>query len=286
MVVINNEVQIKNAPTRVLLQTAEDIVADIAANTQVFDETKLASVTQFNHEEILTGRIIGRGGFCVVKEISSIKSENKKRSAMMFNQRRKSTSRLNLRSSSKTKKSQQETIMDMSHNGIEMTVKEYMAYSCSKGGKSKYVVKQVAEEWIYQNRITFLKATVDLAVEAKYLSALAHPNIIELRGSAASGPFSEGYFLVLDKLTDTLPGRLKKWMTTDRQCKGITGAFTGGKKKVQALFVNRMETAFGVANALNHIHSKNIVYRDLVSFPVVSEFSEELSHLGNTRSSN
>lgn len=265
MVAINKELQIKNAPTRVLLQTAEDIVTDISDNTTVFDETKLSTVTAFTHDEIITGRIIGRGGFCTVKEITSIKSENKKRSSMMFAQRRINGggSRLSLRSSKTKPKTQQETIMDMSYNGVEMSVKEYMAYAATRGGKTKYVVKQVAEEWIYQNRITFLKATVDLAIEAKYLSALAHPHIIELRGVAESGPFAEGYFLVLDKLVDTLPGKLKKWNTIDRQCKGITGAFVGGKKKENALFVNRMEASFGIANALDYIHSMNLVYRDL-----------------------
>jgi serine/threonine protein kinase len=263
MVAINGEMQIKNAPTRVLLQTAQDIVTDIADNTTVFDDDKLSKVTAFSHDEIVTGRIIGRGGFCTIKEITSIKSENKKRSTMMFAQRRKSGSRLSLRKS--TPKTQQETIMDMSQNGVEMSVKEYMAYAATRGGRTKYVVKQVADEWIYQNRITFLKATVDLAIEAKYLSALAHHHIIELRGVSQSGPFAEGYFLILDKLVDTLPGKLKKWNTIDRQCKGITGAFVGGKKKESALFVNRMEAAFGVANALDYIHSMNIVYRDLVS---------------------
>mmetsp|Transcript_3958 Transcript_3958/g.6615 ORF Transcript_3958/g.6615 Transcript_3958/m.6615 type:complete len:417 (-) Transcript_3958:1481-2731(-) len=262
MVVINNDVQIRNAPTRVLLQTAHDIVDDICQHTTVFDDAKLAKVNKFSHEEIVTGRIIGRGGFCTVKEITAIRSPNKKRSAMMRQQRRKSGgSSWNLRKSKQ--KTQQETIMDMSHNGIEMSVKEYMAYAAAKGGKTKYVVKQVAEEWIYQNRITFLKATVDLAIEAKYLSSLNHPSIIELRGVSESGPFAEGYFIVLDRLTDTLPGKLKKWMTIDRQCKGITGAFVGGKKKESLLFINRMETAFGVADALNYIHSKKLVYRDL-----------------------
>lgn len=263
MVEVTNENQIKNAPTSVLLSTANDIVADLVKDSTLFDDAKLQAVTRFQHKEVQTGRIIGRGGFCTVKEIISIRNAKEKRSKMMWASRRKSGgSRMNVTSPKKQKHQER---LDMSYNGVEMSVKEYMTYSANRGGKTRYVIKSVAEEWVYQNRLTYLKGTVDLALEAKYLSTLAHPHIIELRGLSQSGPFNEGFFLVLDRLNDTLPSQLKKWMTIDRQCKGITGAFTGGKKKIAALFVDRMKAAYGIANALNYLHSMNLVYRDLVS---------------------
>lgn len=261
MVEITNENQIKNAPTSVLLSTAHDIVSDMVKESQLFDDAKFQKLTRFHQSEVQTGRIIGRGGFCTVKEVVSIRSADKKRSKMMWAGRRKSGgSRMNITA---PKKNQER--LDMSYNGVEMSVKEYMTYSANRGGKTRYVIKAVAEEWVYQNRLTYLKGTVDLALEAKYLSTLAHPHIIELRGISQNGPFTEGFFLVLDRLNDTLPTMLKKWMTTDRQCKGITGAFTGGKKKIAALFLDRMKAAYGIANALNYLHSLNLVYRDLVS---------------------
>lgn len=266
MVEITNENQIKNAPTSVLLSTANDIVSDLVKDSTFFDDAKLQAVTRFQHKEVQTGRIIGRGGFCTVKEIVSIRSAKEKRGKMMWASRRKSGgSRMNVTSPKKQKHQER---LDMSYNGVEMSVKEYMTYSANRGGKTRYVVKAVAEEWVYQNRLTYLKGTVDLALEAKYLSTLAHPHIIELRGLSQNGPFNEGFFLVLDRLNDTLPTQLKKWMTIDRQCKGITGAFTGGKKKITALFVDRMKAAYGIANALSYLHSMNLVYRDLVSHVV------------------
>mmetsp|Transcript_24670 Transcript_24670/g.50976 ORF Transcript_24670/g.50976 Transcript_24670/m.50976 type:complete len:554 (-) Transcript_24670:104-1765(-) len=60
-------------------------------------------------------------------------------------------------------------------------------------------------------------ATTQLANEAKILSQLDHENIIQLRG-VSSEPFSQsyasggdGYFLILDLLTETLSDRLQKW---------------------------------------------------------------------------
>ena len=156
-------------------------------------------------------------------------------------------------------------VMNLTYNGVEMSIKEYLTYACNRGKGPGFVVKQVAEDWVQTNRITFLKGTVDLALEAKYLASLSHPNIIEVKAVAEGGPFREGYFLILDRLHETLPTKLKKWTTIDRQCKGITGVFVGGKKKQQFLSLNRMEAAYGVANALKYIHSVNLVYRDLVS---------------------
>lgn len=159
---------------------------------------------------------------------------------------------------------QHETIEESVHGGTDMSQKEYMSYRATRGGQVRYVVKTVAEEWIYQNRVTFLKGTIDLAMEAKFLCTLQHPNIMELRGLAEGGPFKENYFLVMDKLSDTLPKMMKLWTTRDRQCKGITGTFVGGKKKITALMVDRMRSAFDISNALAYIHNKGLVYRDLV----------------------
>lgn len=256
MVVIQNERDMKNAPTKVLLQTAEDIVGSAVQGTRLFDNHREEKLPRFSSGEVYTGRIIGRGGFCTVKEITSIRSATKKRS--FFQQRRPS----NASASGRSTKSSHHSI-DQSVSGVNMSVKDYMAYNCNKGGSPRYVIKQVAEEWIYSNRITYLKGTIDLAMESKFLSSLQHPNIVELRGLSDGGLFQEGSFLVMDKLVETLPKRLKKWMTIDRSCKGITGAFVGGKKKQVNLLINRLKTCFNIANALNYLHGLGIIYRDL-----------------------
>jgi serine/threonine protein kinase len=256
MVIISDEIQIKNAPTKVLLQTAEEIVQGISQRSTFFNDEKLQSLPTFFNGEIQVGRIIGRGGFCTVKELVGIKTGKSKKGTV---QRRMSNGNLNDQSSVSN------NAMSLTYNGVDMSAKEYLTHSCNRGKGVIYVVKQVAEELEYSNRITFLKGCVDLALEAKYLSTLSHPNIIEVKGVSAGGPFRQGYFIVLDRLHDTLPSKLKKWTTVDRQCKGITGVFTGGKKKIDGLFVNRMQAAYGIANAVNYIHSRNLVYRDLVS---------------------
>ena len=59
----------------------------------------------------------------------------------------------------------------------------------------------------------------DLVLEAELLASLSHPNIIKLRGITYSGSagFADGpcgYFLVIDRLQETLDQRIKLWRET------------------------------------------------------------------------
>jgi len=130
---------------------------------------------------------------------------------------------------------------------------------------TKYVLKRVAAEYQREDKITFLKGTVDLAMEAHYLSALHHPNIIALVGMSAAEPHhEEGYFILVEKLVETLTKRFTRWTTMDRACKGITGILVGSKKKVAKLFKQRMDAAYGIAAGGNYLHQQRIIFRDLV----------------------
>ena len=61
----------------------------------------------------------------------------------------------------------------------------------------------------------------DLALEAELLASLVHPNIIKLRGISHGGAEAfengpKGYFLVIDRLFDTLDSRMKRWRNTPK----------------------------------------------------------------------
>jgi len=135
----------------------------------------------------------------------------------------------------------------------------------------------------------FLSAATDLAMEASTLSQLEpHENIIRLRG-VCSTRFSqsfgelgvdcstEGYFLLLDCLTETLSDRLDRWRK-DRRSVGGAGATAGIFRKLSHLthcskhpqhldlskLYGRIETcAIGIASGMAHLHKSGIVMRDL-----------------------
>mmetsp|Transcript_36669 Transcript_36669/g.67980 ORF Transcript_36669/g.67980 Transcript_36669/m.67980 type:complete len:879 (+) Transcript_36669:180-2816(+) len=107
---------------------------------------------------------------------------------------------------------------------------------------------------IRSNAEQFMIGVEDLVHETAMLASLDHPNIVKLHGRAvgcASNSFrlSDGYFILLDRLKDTLEDRMNRWKKT---C----------DKKAPPT-ITQVRTAYSVADALAYLHSHNIVFRDL-----------------------
>lgn len=101
----------------------------------------------------------------------------------------------------------------------------------------------------------FTVAIKDLIRETAMLSSLDHPSIIRLHGRGAmsfSDPIVQGkrYFILLDRLTDTLDQRMERW-------RGMS------LNKNDTPSVVQLKTVYCIADALAYLHSKNIVYCDL-----------------------
>lgn len=153
-----------------------------------------------------------------------------------------------------------------SSSTIEEMTRVFIINSASRSSRPKYVLKSVSEENKKQNKEMYLKGSIDLALESKFLSSLSHPNILDVRAVSSVGPFNEGYFIIIDRLQETLTKKISGWMTIDRQTKGVTGIFAGGKKKVDRLLTDRLSVAFEIASAMSYLHELRIIYRDLVRF--------------------
>lgn len=99
-------------------------------------------------------------------------------------------------------------------------------------------------------------AIADLVTEAMYLSKIRHPNIIRLRGLTKGGTSvlkrpganAEDYFLVLDRMEETLEHRIhQKWKL---------------KPQTTALVLDKTRYAWQMASALSYLHEHQIIYRD------------------------
>jgi len=157
------------------------------------------------------------------------------------------------------------------------TARQFVAQHCIRDAKSKnepstprYALKRLRPD-VMGDADLYRMGAADLVVEARFLACLEHPNIVKIRGMAQGDcdAFASGvegdYFLVLDRLSESLTQRLEKWKKAVRLSRGkISGRLVDrrGARWNQHL-AQRLECAFEIANALKYLHGKNIIFRDL-----------------------
>lgn len=111
---------------------------------------------------------------------------------------------------------------------------------------------------------TFEMCAVMLILEAKLLANIQHKNIVQLHGVKAgrvSHSFlGKGYFMVLERLRDTLDHRLKKWRRYQKEPLILSRL----KNHDVPSLPERIESiVVGVAQAMEYLHRHHIIYRDL-----------------------
>ena len=100
------------------------------------------------------------------------------------------------------------------------------------------------------------KGVHDLALEARILVNLDHPNIIKLRAVASADPLSANYFLILDRLYNTLDAQCKLWAMKIKIANGIGKLIPLKKQNKRNLLLERLTVAHNIAKALEHMHGK------------------------------
>lgn len=124
-----------------------------------------------------------------------------------------------------------------------------------KNGRNdtRYAIKTLSESLLTEPE-RFVAGVIDLAVETKFLTIIRHPNIIKMRAVSTTSPFSLGYFIVLDRLYDTLTDRMKAWKDQKSNLSGFSRVrdLKGAKKK--ELWVERLMVAYELTGALKYLH--------------------------------
>jgi hypothetical protein len=132
---------------------------------------------------------------------------------------------------------------------------------------------------ITASKKNFEHGAADLATEAFFLARLQHPNIIRLRAVAAGSVESNvvsgremGFFLVVDRLVETLEHRIRRWkeQMEDMPHSLFHRMSKEYKDKQRALLKERLQVAMEIASVMAYLHSLNVAYRDLKPDNVVS----------------
>uniref|UniRef100_A0A6T6GV67 Protein kinase domain-containing protein n=1 Tax=Craspedostauros australis TaxID=1486917 RepID=A0A6T6GV67_9STRA len=225
-----------------LLNVAKQAVAEKTEGSKIMDVAAERRIPKFHFDELTLGRVLGRGGFCVVHEIEDIA----------------------LRKQTNAEDPEQTVPSNDDEHYIHNIVqdRDFMAGHCIRQGKDCRYALKIVQESSRKDPQLFVNAVVDLAIEARFLSIIRHPNIIKMRAMDAIDPFAGNFYLVLDRLYDIMPTRLTVWKK--RKTKGIWQKMTDprGKRKI-AFWVERLTVAYDIACALRFLHQMDVIYRDL-----------------------
>mmetsp|Transcript_48697 Transcript_48697/g.103553 ORF Transcript_48697/g.103553 Transcript_48697/m.103553 type:complete len:482 (+) Transcript_48697:132-1577(+) len=120
------------------------------------------------------------------------------------------------------------------------------------GGHVDFAMKSLRSQ-LRDDDDQFTIGAEDIVHETAILANLNHRHIIKLHGRASGhlteAFVNEGYFILLDKLKETLHGRFVTWKQNMYHLQGPT--------------TKQLEVAHSIADAMSYLHSRNIVFRDL-----------------------
>mmetsp|Transcript_18978 Transcript_18978/g.24431 ORF Transcript_18978/g.24431 Transcript_18978/m.24431 type:complete len:622 (+) Transcript_18978:187-2052(+) len=215
-------------------------------------------IAPFYPEEIMLGAPLGTGGFSTVYEIDSFRPDKGLANGISVHEHE---AREYL-----TKNAQRPIEPDE-----DIHPRRRKKNGEKEGTIARYALKHL-RRGLTKEPERFERAAIDLVLEAQLLLAMDHPNIISLRGGSGQGVAGyesgrhTGFFIIIDRLPETLEDRILSWRASLRKYKNRFKLPWGKVKyssKMDFVLCERLQVAHDVAAALEYMHDRRIINRDM-----------------------
>ena len=149
------------------------------------------------------------------------------------------------------------------HEGWYQDITHVNQHATDHIGDARYVIKIISSDIVENDFKKFLQAARDMSTETYFLSGLSHPNILKMRAVGQGDMFSPSFFLVLDRLYDTLTDRIEGTWKAQLDHLENDIIVWGRAHKLKVLWEERMSIMKDLAGALSYLHEMKIIYRDI-----------------------
>lgn len=224
---------------------AEKTVKEMYAKSHIKENS--STFPKFAKDELHLGKVLGKGGFGTVYEVRGFEAGKRVPTKMFVSSR-------NVVAGAD----------DEEVTKGEMESRKFIADHCLRNNNdARYAVKFLSPN-VTDDPPNFIQGIIDMAIETRVLSDTEHPNIVKLRALAQISPYNEDYFIVMDRLYDTMEGRIEKWAKKLKRCSGVGGkVFDRKGEKKKEIMEEKTVAGFDLSDALGYLHGRKILYRDI-----------------------
>jgi len=239
---------------------AEDKVNELFANSVIKD--KSGDFPKFEKKELIVGKVLGRGGFGTVCEVHGFDASKLSPKPPSLKKKIAASTRKLMTSTSDLV--EDEVDDDEAQQAGQAEYRKFIADNCTrKNGDARYAIKFLSPGTAKDPGM-FIQGSIDMAIETRLLSDTEHPNIIKMRALARMSPYNEEYFIVIDRLYDTLMHRMTTWRNLHNKLSGMSGKLFDRKgDKQKDLTEEILLAGYDLSDAFAYLHGRKIVYRDI-----------------------
>lgn len=224
---------------------------------KIFDQettigNRVNDFPKFLLEELKVGKMLGKGGFGTVWEVREFEVGGVEET------------------DHGDEHEDDEEYEDLIHTGNGADARKFIAEHCLRKNKdARYAIKRLSPEVLKGEEGLCVMGMADMALETRFLSDILHPNIVKLIAVANCNAWNEDYFIVMDRLYETLETRILKWKKQDGWQKSIFGKLLcgspgpDGMSPEDTLWEQRIVYAYDLCAALSYLHKRQIIYRDM-----------------------